>query len=194
MNEAKGIAWTYIDYKGYKISITVRGDGQKEAEAALYGLQNIINEIIEPDGSAWADRNNIYTKEDLFEGVDEVEFGETDELHTPVMMDDGSRYLGMKGAKLEDINENDSYDVPAQTYSYDGTWVNFYNGGDSMAVAGHYYATKVGAGIFDKMFGWSPAQVDHALIPGGEVLLTILGVKGKKTDDIYQNIKKVELA
>ncbi|GAG22737.1 unnamed protein product, partial [marine sediment metagenome] len=99
-------------------------------------------------------------------------------------------YLGTQAQKIEDINEGDSYDVVASTYSYDGgDWVNFYNGGESLA--GHYYASEVGAKIFKSMFGWTPAIADKAVLPGGTKTLGIVGVKGKKTDDIYQNIKSV---
>lgn len=106
---------------------------------------------------------------------------------------DGHTYLGLKPQKLEDIRENDSYQVLAETYSYDGTWVNFYNGAGEMSVAGSYYANPTGVKIFDGMFHWQPQLVDKAQLPGGNVLLYILGVRAKN-NNIYQNIKQVEPA
>ena len=112
-----------------------------------------------------------------------------------VAIPDGHTYLGVKSGQLEEIRENDSYQVLAETYSYSGgDWVNFHNGASEMSVAGHYYANTTGQKIFQEMFHWAPAQVEKAPIPGGNVLLYILGVKGKKSSDIYQNIKQVEPA
>lgn len=107
---------------------------------------------------------------------------------------DEHNFLGMKGKKPEEIKENDSYDILADTYTYDGTWVNFYNGSSDMSAAGHYYNTSVGEKIFLGMFNWQPALVEKQAIPGGSVLLYMLGVKGKKSSDIYHNIKAVEPA
>ncbi len=105
---------------------------------------------------------------------------------------EGHLYLGVKSAKLEEIGENESYQVLAETYGYDGTWVNFYNGAGNMSVAGSYYANPTGMKIFDGMFHWQPQLVEKAQLPGGNVLLYILGVNNKGT--IYQNIKMVDLA
>ena len=111
-----------------------------------------------------------------------------------VPMEDGTMYLGMKPGKLEDILENQSYSVPANSYSFDGTWVNFY--WENQQVAGHYYATKTGQNIFKSMFPlWVPVlNADKSPIPTGSVVLYIVGVKGKKSNDIYQNIKKADPA
>ena len=105
---------------------------------------------------------------------------------------EGHVYLGVKSSKLEEIRENDSYQVLAESYSYDGTWVNFYNGAGNMSVAGSYYANPTGMKIFDGMFHWQPQLVEKAQLPSGNVLLYILGVNNKGT--IYQNIKMVEPA
>ena len=105
---------------------------------------------------------------------------------------EGHLYLGMKPSKLDEIGENESYQVLAESYSYDGTWVNFYNGAGNMSVAGSYYANPTGMKIFDGMFHWQPQLVEKAQLPGGNVLLYILGVNNKGT--IYQNIKMVDLA
>ena len=195
MTEEKSWVSTYIDIKGYKITATEMGDTVALALAKL--LPTLVE--IEKDGArAWVDRNNLNVPKLDMDDVSEVEFGES-------LMDvakelggreipEGHIYLGIKPSRVEDIRENDSYDVLAQTYSYDGTWVNFYNGSGDLSVAGHYYATQTGAKIFDGMFHWQPAQVDKAPIPGGDVLLYILGTKGKKTEDIYQNIKTVQPA
>jgi len=108
---------------------------------------------------------------------------------------EGHNYLGMKPGKLEEIRENDSYQVRAETYSWDGKqFINFFSGSSDKAVAGYYYGQDWAKDEFNKMFHWSPAQVDKAPIPGGNVLLYILGVKGKNSDVIYQNIKQVEPA
>ena len=105
---------------------------------------------------------------------------------------EGHVYLGVKSSKLEEIRENDSYQVLAETYSYDGTWVNFFNGAGNMSVAGSYYANPTGQKIFQEMFHWSPALAEKAPLPSGNVLLYILGVNSKGT--VYQNIKSVEPA
>ena len=63
-----------------------------------------------------------------------------------------------------------------------------------MSVAGMYYANKTAEKIFQQMFKWVPALGDKQPIPGGDVMLYILGVKNKKGPEIYQNIKQVDPA
>jgi len=114
---------------------------------------------------------------------------------TPVVatpIGDGTQYLGLKGSKMDDILEGQSYEVLANCYSYDGTWVNFFNG--TKPAAGHYYATEVGEKIFRSMFPLFVPVVgaDHTPIPTGAVKLYMVGVKDKKSAKVYQNIKAVE--
>ena len=61
-----------------------------------------------------------------------------------------------------------------------------------MSLPGFYYGNKTGQKIFQELFHWAPAVVEKAPIPGGNVLLYILGVNSKGT--VYQNIKAVEPA
>ncbi len=175
----KSWASTYVDYNNFKITVTEVADTAEDA------LSNLVEMLSAVDATPFIDRNNVLSLPDVI----------TKEPSPQVVADafpsDTEGYYGMQPQKIENINEGDSYDVVASTYSFDGTWVNFYNGGDSLA--GHYYATKIGAEIFNKMFGWQPVEgADKAVLPGGTKVLNILGVKGKKTDDIYQNIKGVE--
>lgn len=179
MVKEKSWASTYVEYEGYRVTVTDMGDG--ESEDRLRELIEMLNSI---GAKPWLDRNNLLSMDDKITASEPSE-----KVKDDAFPKDG--YYGMQPQKVENINEGDSYDVVASTYSYDGTWVNFYNGGDSLA--GHYYATKVGKEIFNKMFGWEPVEgADKAVLPGGTKVLSILGVKGKKTEDIYQNIKAVE--
>ena len=179
MKEKSSWASTYVtDSRGFKITLCQMGES---AEAALNTLFELVDGI---GATPFLDRNNVMLLED------KTPAGEPSDKVKEDAFPQEAGYHGMQPQKLENIFEGDSYDVVASTYSYDGTWVNFYNGGDSLA--GHYYATNVGAKIFNEMFGWQPVEgADKAVLPGGTKVLGILGVKGKKTEDIYQNIKTV---
>ena len=168
---------------GFKLTITEYGE---TAEEAL----NVLLELIDGIGAVpFIDRNNVYTKEPVLGEPSEQVVAHAF-LSEAVVLEDGTNYLGIKPGKVEDINENDSYHVIVDSYSYDGTWVNFYCG--QQDGAGYYYAHKKSADIFNGMFGWTPIVADKA--PLDSLKLYIVGVKGKKTEDIYQNIKKVEIA
>ena len=184
---------TYVDYNGFKVTVTQEG---KTAEEALNVLIELLNGT---DAKPFLDRNNVMSLTDAIPTTINASVTTkpiqpsvpTEQMIDGAFSEDGTRYLGIKPGKIEDILENDSYHVVVDSYSYDGTWVNFYSGNDSMSAAGHYYATKVGASIFDEMFGWSPQVVEKALL-GRQLKLYIVGVKGKNTDKVYQNIKGVE--
>ena len=178
MNEKSWVS-TYLDYNGFKITVTEMGGTAEEALASLIELLDGV------DAKPFLDRNNVMSLEDKIEAA----------VPTAQMVEDAfpkePGYLGMKAEKLENINEGDSYDVVADTFSYDGTWVNFYSGNSEMSLAGHYYSSKVGQEIFNKMFDWYPVITERSPIPNGRKVLHIVGVKGKKSNDIYQNIKSV---
>lgn len=204
--EYEGIAFTSgIRLDGWQVSVTSRADSPSKAVDALE--VEIINMI----GRGFVPFVSYYNRAEVDTVPQQVELGP--ESTAPVTEEDfaeamtsvaeelggvqvpeGHVYLGVKSGKLDEIRENDSYQALAETYSYDGTWVNFYNGSSEMSVAGSYYANQTGAKIFNEMFHWEPALVEKAPIPGGDVMLYILGVKGKKGPDIYQNIKGVEPA
>ena len=112
-------------------------------------------------------------------------------VYTPI--EDGTMYLGVKASKMDDILENQSYEVLANCYSFDGKWVNFFNG--SKPSAGHYFASNPGERLFKEMFPlWLPVlNADKSPIPTGPVKLYVVGVRSKD-GKVYQNIKGVEPA
>ena len=104
---------------------------------------------------------------------------------------DDTLYLGLKDSKLDAIGENQSYEVYANCYSYDGKgFVNFFNG--TKPAAGHYYATEYGQKLFKDMFPLFVPVVgsDHSPLPRGPVKLYVVGVMNK--GKVYQNIKGAE--
>ena len=205
---AGGIDFTsFIDKDGFQHSLTSRGETSGEAYA---DLQATIALAIQEGGKPFVNAYNraevqgeLQTSTDAPVSVSPATVVETAQaLGGVAVTDEGiakatagiDGYLGMKAEKLENIAEGQFYDVVAQQYSYDGTWVNFFGASSNLSLAGHYYNTKVGAKIFNELFHWAPALVEKAPIPGGAVILTVIGTKGKKTNDIYQNIKSVVLA
>jgi len=194
--EYEGIAFTSaLSKDGWQVSVTERASSSAEAVANLEATISLMIEDGYVPFVTYYNKAVSDTKLPDMENVKELPYDEgvvaTAQELGGVVVPEGHRYLGVKPGKLEEILENDSYQVMADSYSYDGTWVNFYYSDNEMSVAGHYYATKVGAKIFNEMFHWQPVLVDKAPLPGGDVMLYILGVKGKKSTDIYQNIKDV---
>jgi hypothetical protein len=195
--ESKSIVWTKVMYRGYVLSVTSRDGG--DVTPSFVEIAEFL-EKYKDDIYPYVDGVNRHAFVKELEFDDDViereakEKGVVDiakDMGGVEIISDGTRHLGIRPCKLDGILENDSYDVRADTYSFDGTWVNFF-GDDVLSLAGHYYASDVGKGIFTKMFGWSPvAGADKAAIPGGSVMLHIVGAKGKKSNDIYQNIKAV---
>lgn len=185
--EYEGVAFSSGIKDGWQVSVTERAESSAEAVANLEGTI----EVMKAEGyTPFVSYTNKAELVDVITPRTVVE--EAVALGGKVIADafesgDGTRYLGIKPGKLESILENDSYDVPAQFYSYDGTWVNFFNG--QQDAASYYYAHKKSAEIFRGMFGWSPEFEDKALLPNGDVTLYIVGVNNKGT--VYQNIKKV---
>ena len=190
--EYEGIAFTsMVDKNGVQFSVTERAESSLDAYVNLKSTVAVMQE--EGCVPFWSYTNKAALPDVLVNEAKKLG-GIEAAVPTPQMVDSAfpkePGYHGMQPQKLENINEGDSYDVVASTYSYDGgDWVNFYNGGDSLA--GHYYNSEVGAKIFKSMFGWTPAIADKAVLPGGTKVLQIVGVKGKNTDKIYQNIKSV---
>ena len=206
--EYEGVCFTsMIDTDGVQYSVTERAESSLDAYVNLKGTvavmleegclpfisqYNKAGEYTHTEENAPKEMSVLDTAKELG-GVPKVTKEESASIASGLKeVPEGHNYLGMKNNKLEEIRENDSYDILAESYSYDGTWVNFYNGSSELSVAGTYYANKVGAKIFQEMFHWQPAQVKKAPIPGGSVLLYIVGVNSKGT--VYQNIKGVELA
>ena len=202
--EYEGVAFTSAMKDGWQVSVTERAGGSAEAVANLEATIELMKEDgYVPFVTAYnkAPSTTDQPEESLVETAKELGGVEIEPLTEQEkqslaadFVPDGHNYLGIKPGKIEDINENDSYQVRADTYSYDGTWVNFFYD-DNMSVAGHYYNSKVGQKVFAQMFKWEPVMnADKKPIPGGDVLLYVLGVKGKKSDDIYQNSKQVDPA
>ena len=194
-NEKKGIAFTSgVRQDGWQVSVTARADSPVQA---LTELDVAILEMIEKGYTPFVSYINKHEPYKAPVTPDElVPPAFTDEdtvVQTAVQnlgareIPAGHRYLGVKPGKVDDILENDSYDVVASTYTYDGTWVNFYNG--NRQSAGYYFANKTSQKIFGQMFPWQPEVVEKAPIPGGNVMLYVLGVNSNGT--IYQNIKQV---
>jgi len=197
-SEYEGIAFTSGIKDGWQVSVTERADSSAEAVANLEATIAVMVDDGYVPFVSYYNRSEavVGAPKDVVSVVDTAKElgGIVAAVPTEQMIEHGfpkePGYHGMQPQKLENINEGDSYDVVASTYSYDGgDWVNFYNGGDSLA--GHYYNSEVGAKIFKSMFGWTPAIADKAVLPGGTKVLQIVGVKGKKSNDIYQNIKSV---
>lgn len=205
--ELRGIAFTSGIKEGWQVSVTERADSSAEALANLEGtIALMVTEGYKPFVNAYNRaevQGELQTSTDAPVSVSPATVVETAQALGGIEITDAGiakvvdsidGYLGMKPEKLENIAEGQTYDVVAQQYSYDGTWVNFFGASSNLSLAGHYYNTKVGAKIFNELFHWAPALVEKALIPGGSVILTVIGTKGKKTNDIYQNIKSVVLA
>ena len=180
---------------GWEISVTERAESSVTAYANLVATIAVMKEdgllpFVTNYNKAQENITPAPTRDDPFPvtPVDEVPsvVAQAEELggrEIPA----GHRYLGVKPGKVDDILENDSYDVVASTYTYDGTWVNFYNG--NRQSAGYYYSNKTSQKIFAELFHWQPAVVEKAPIPGGNAMLYVLGVNSNGT--IYQNIKQV---
>ena len=221
VQEKKGVAFTSgITKDGWQISVTERADSSVDAYANLEktiatmvgdGVQPFVSyynkaEPAQPESKYPPNPQepvSVLAQAEQLGGVVVDQYPITPDesasiasgLEVPVReiaIPEGHVYLGVKSSKLEEIRENDSYQVLAETYSYDGTWVNFFNGAGNMSVAGSYYANPTGQKIFQEMFHWSPALAEKAPLPSGNVLLYILGVNSKGT--VYQNIKAVEPA
>ena len=203
--EYEGVAFTSAMKDGWQVSVTERAGGSAEAVANLEatielmkaeGYVPFVNTYNKAPSAANQTEGSLVETAKELGGVEKLTTEEKNSIAEGcVEVPEGHNYLGIKPGKLEEINANDSYQVRADVYSYDGTWVNFFYGDDSMSVAGHYYNSKIGQKVFTQMFKWEPVMnADKKPIPGGDVLLYILGVKGKNSDDIYHNIKQVDPA
>ena len=203
MEEANAVVWTQVvNPEGFVISITSRDGGEIEQSYQNIATFLADNQHLKPYAS-YRNVLDVPNVEVRFEDDDAVNreakdkglVAEAQSLGgVEFKIPEGHNYLGMKGGKIDDIKENDSYTVPAVEYSWDGgDWVNFFFGGGK-AVAGFYYKPAWAKKAFAEMFHWEPMTgADRVPIPGGDIILYILGVKGKKSDDIYQNIKDVQL-
>ena len=185
ITEYAGVAFSSGIKDGWQVSVTERAESSAEAVANLEATIAVMKD----DGyTPFISYTNKAELRDVLPPPAPQASVPTPQMEKDAFPKDAPvGYLGLKPAKLDDINAGENYDVPAQTYSFDGTWVNFYNG--EQDAASYYYANKTSAKIFGEMFGWTPDFEDKAPIPGGNVTLYIVGVDSKGT--VYQNVKKV---
>ena len=166
MNEAKGIVWTTIPYKNYRLNITVRDGGKEEALDSLTAMIAIIDEYVEPEAESVPERTPSVGGQDL--GL----------LEYP--------------PKAGDRVSGDVYEITVNEYTNDGAKIQFYRGGE-YPLHTHYlgeYGNKVMAEVFvPEWIEHFPIVVDRTPITGGDLILNILvSDKLNKKDNPYVNL------
>lgn len=195
-NEANAIVWTQIvTPDGFVLSVTSRDGG--DPKTSYVRVRNFLDEHEDLIPFVKDSNRFVYDNPPAPPSGNETELDAARrEAKEKGLVDTakdlgGVEYLGLKPGKLERIAEGQSYDVMADNVkvSDDGNWANFYFG-DTNA-AGHYVGNKIGKGTFKKIFGFDAPGAGSAMnIPA--TMLHIVGVKGKKTDEVYQNIKEAK--
>ena len=200
MNEKSWVS-TYVDYNGFKITVTEMGGTAEEALASLIELLDGV------DAKPFLDRNNVMSLEDKIEAAvptaQMIEHGfPNEDLPSkssqdcglipdgiPVKLDDGTNYLGVKKfMKAGDVKAGDSFDIYVSSFSFDGQDIKFYNDGE-YPVASHKM-TGDWLPQFEEIFnGWKPPIGENIAMPPR--LLHIVCSGAKKTGNPYQNIKSV---
>ena len=178
---------TYLDYNGFKVTVTQEG---KTAEAALSALIELLNGT---DAKPWVDRNNVASLEPVLPSIQPavpteqmIEHGFPQAEGVDV---DGTNYLGVKKfMKAGDVKAGDSFDIYVSSFSFDGQDIKFYNDGE-YPVASHKM-TGDWLPQFEEIFnGWKPPIGENVAMPSR--LLHIVCSGAKKTGNPYQNIKSV---
>jgi len=189
----KSWASTYVEYAGYRVTVTDMGDG--ESEARLRELIEMLNSI---GAKPWLDRNNLLSMEDkISEPSDKVkEDAFPDEPFEAAPIGDGSMYLGilLKKPKVAECPVGYSYEIVADAFSADEKEIRFYNEHADYPACTHNWKSDFGKEKFAEIFpGWTPQR-------GSKVKLTNpvkLYVKGEGTTsegNAYQNLKSAEKA
>lgn len=194
MTDIKGIAWTLVEYKGHKISVTVRDGGYQQAKDSADGLFTLIDTLEEEHGTTpFLERNNLHAK--MFDGVEEVPFGED----KPVTLEGVTGMdLGLLkyAPKASDLKPGQVFELTANEYKLSDGKLAFYLEGSDYPLHTHTlneYGTKVMANLFtdkwDKIFSSSQ---DRQPMPKGDLIIKIeCSAKLTKEDNPYRNLVAV---
>jgi len=179
MNEAKGIAFTDFQYKGFKISVTCRDGGKKEAEESMLAIMDILNEYVIPDMN-----------------VPEIPFDEPDPFDDKPT--NPAEYgLVDKFPAAGDWNPGDEYEMLVTQYRIKDGALEFYKDDYEYPVHKHFlneYGSQKMAELFvpdwDKHFN----ATEQSPIVGGDLIIKVVGSEkrresGSGRGNVFRNLE-----
>ncbi len=184
--EAGGVAWTELwALEGWKINLTARGDSPVEAGEELLIA---INHFYKEHGLSTQRIQSRVTE--LAEEQLDKEFPPIDDYEPPSQEVPEEYSLGLQERKVPagELKPNQTYQIVAEEYDFNGQNVEFFNSNSQYPIAKQNMKGK-GAEIFGNLFnGWEPDEGRHP-VPGGPVKLLIKGSTNlTSAGNPYQNI------